>query len=352
MRTQSCAMPLNQCVVGIGEILMDVFEDGEATMGGAPFNVIFHLNQLMHLLSTGEAVFLSAVGADVWGRHIRSALEGAAMSTNYLAEVKQDTGTARVFEEDGGAGFEIQPNVAWDFLELYDGAMELARRCDATVFGSLAQRSEISRSSIRRFVSHVNGHRLYDVNLRRNPRSGVAEYNTEIIVESLRMATLAKMNEEELEEVGLMLGLSPGSSDPQERTRFLMDMLCSEFSLEAIAITRGSKGAMLLSEGKHFALPDSTIDPSRVHPVGAGDSFAAGFLFGIMQGWKPEDTLEVANVLSCYVVQHPSATPRLPEDVLLQIHDLAVKADGHRRLGLLDTPLEALPEHPAPGRND
>ena len=98
-------MPRHQCVVGIGEVLMDVFENEDATVGGAPFNVIFHLNQLMQALSTGEALFLSAVGVDKWGRHIRSTVKAAGMSTRYLAEVERPTGSALVFEFEGGAGF-------------------------------------------------------------------------------------------------------------------------------------------------------------------------------------------------------------------------------------------------------
>ena len=89
-------MSSKQCVVGIGEILMDVFENGEATLGGAPFNVAFHVHQLLNALSLGEAVVLSAVGRDAWGRTIRAQVAAAGMSTGYLANVeRQPTGTAR-----------------------------------------------------------------------------------------------------------------------------------------------------------------------------------------------------------------------------------------------------------------
>jgi fructokinase len=131
-------MPLERCVAGIGEVLIDLFDHGEATVGGAPFNVVFHLNQLVQVLPAGETVFLSAVGRDEWGRKIRSSFANAGISLRYLAEVDQPTGTALVFEEDGGAGFEIQHDVAWDFIQLEPSALELARQCEAVVFGSLA----------------------------------------------------------------------------------------------------------------------------------------------------------------------------------------------------------------------
>jgi fructokinase len=316
-------MPSDQCVVGIGEVLMDVFENGEATVGGAPFNVIFHLHQLMSALGLGDAVFLSALGPDAWGNHIRSRMTAAGMSDRFVSEAESPTGTALVFEHEGGAGFEIQSGVAWDSIQVNEAALELATRCDAVVFGSLAQRAEPSRSSIHRFVSQVRGHRLYDVNLRQNTRSGLPGYNAEIVAESLQLATVVKMNDAELEEVGSLLGMSREANDPEEQIYLRMDRLCREYSLHAIAVTRGPKGAMLATGQEHLKLPDSTLNQSEVHPVGAGDSFAAGLLLGIMQGWSPEESLELANTLSSWVVRHASATPPLTASVLVEIRSLA-----------------------------
>ena len=324
-------MHSNLCVVGIGEVLMDVFEDGQSTVGGAPLNVVFHLNQLIHAVAKGEAFFLSAVGKDSYGQQIRSTLTHAGISTRYLAEADRHTGTALVFEADGGAGFEIQADVAWDCIQLDESALDLAMRCDATVFGSLAQRSPVSCASIRRFVSQVGSHhpgqRLYDVNLRRNTRTGTAGYTAEIVNESLKLATLVKMNNVELEEVCTMLGLDAESQDPWERMLLWMERLARDFSLNTVALTRGANGALLFSGGRHLRLPDSTFDQALVHPVGAGDSFAAGLLFGIMQGWPPEESLGLADILSSYVVQQVSATPPLPESIIAAIRSMAQSAD-------------------------
>jgi fructokinase len=319
-------MSQKKCVAGIGEVLIDVFENGQTTLGGAPFNVTFHLHQLLTALSMGEAIFLSAVGNDQLGHSIRDAVAASGMSTDYLARVDRPTGTALVFESDGGAGFEIKPDVAWDAIRLSAQARLLAEQCDAVVFGSLAQRGEVSRESIRQFVSNVNGHRLYDVNLRRNTTNGVAGYSPEIVAESLHLATVVKMNDVELEEVCLLLGLSSQSRDQEDRTLSLIESLQEEFSLTAVAITRGSKGALLHSQGRSLSLRDSELDQGLVHPVGAGDSFAAGLLFGIMQGWAPEHSLYLANVLSSWVVQHVSATPTLPKSVLCEVRELATRA--------------------------
>jgi fructokinase len=305
---------------------MDVFENGQVTLGGAPFNVIFHVHQLLTALSMGEAAIVSAVGPDVWGGSIRNAVAQAGMSTAWLMPVDKPTGSALVFESGGGAGFEIQQDVAWDAIDLKSDAWQLAARCDAVVFGSLAQRSELSRKNIQQFVSMVKGHRLYDVNLRRNTTNGVAGYNAEIIASSLKLATVVKMNDGELEEVGQLLGISPESRHPEERIRLFMERLRVAYSLTAVAITRGSKGALLFSNGQQLQLPDSTLEQSLVHPVGAGDSFAAGLLFGIIQGWAPEQSLALADLISRYVVCQVSATPPFPPELLAKVRDLAHRA--------------------------
>jgi sugar/nucleoside kinase (ribokinase family) len=108
-----------------------------------------------------------------------------------------------------------------------------------------------------------------------------------------------------------------------------MERLARDFALDAVAVTRGSKGALLWGDGRLLRLADSVLDQSMVHPVGAGDSFAAGLLFGILQEWMLEESLELANILSSYVVQQVSATPRLPVRVLTVISELADRANAN-----------------------
>ena len=147
------------CIAGIGEVLVDVFESGEVTVGGAPFNVTFHLHQLLAALSLGEGAFVSAVGPDSWGFSIRRAAERAGMSTRYLAEVDRPTGSALVFERDGGAGFEIRADVAWDCICVDDAAMDLAARCNAVVLEAWpsARRSHAKAFAVSSPQSEVTG---------------------------------------------------------------------------------------------------------------------------------------------------------------------------------------------------
>ena len=312
--------------VGIGEVLLDVFEDGAETVGGAPLNVTFHLNQLMHALSVGEARFISRVGRDASGKKVLDYLAAADMNVDFVSQDETlPTGTALVFTDSGHAGFEIAQNVAWDQIQADLDATGFARQASAVVFGSLAQRSSVSRETVRRTVAAVRGERLYDVNLRRNTRSHIAGYSEGIIRSSLELATIVKLSDEEIDEVSSLMECATSQSSGVERRWEQMTLLANQFHLSMVALTRGAKGALILCDGERFCLPDSTLPQDNVHPVGAGDAFAAGLLFGRIQGWETRQCLEMAEIMATWVVQNVSATPRLTEDVVLKVHALHEK---------------------------
>lgn len=322
-------------VAGIGEILMDVFEDGTATLGGAPFNVTFHLHQLLQTFDLGEGIFLSATGEDHWGQAIRQGVADAGISTRYLAlDREHPTGTAMVFHQEDEVVFNIGADVAWDYLDFTPELEQVARTARAVIFGSLAQRAPLARATIQRFVTQVNGPRLYDVNLRQNTGDRVRGYSPAIVRQSLALATIVKMNDAELHEISEMLGIARPTGEDDAHVWHWMDRLAAEFTLTAVAVTRGARGALLVAGDQHLRLPDSTLDPSLVHPVGAGDSFAAGLLFGFLSGWPAETSIQMANTLSSWVVQQVSATPAMPESIQAEIRRLASQASADAdRLG-------------------
>jgi fructokinase len=325
------------CVAGVGEILMDVFEDGTSTLGGAPFNATFHVHQLLSASGLGKGVMVSAVGRDQWGEFMRSSVAAAAISEDYIAiDPLHPSGTASVFERPGDAGFEIRKDVAWDYLECMPAIEQLARRSTAVIFGSLAQRSPKSRDTIQRFVSQVDGCKFYDVNLRRNTTDGVASYSEEILRKSCALASIVKMNCEELEEVATLFGFFvDGSVSHEERTWLLMNCLYEEYSLRAVIVTRGPKGALLLSGDKRLALPDSRLPQDEINPVGAGDAFSAGLLYGIVQGLTLEASLQLADMMSTWVVQHVSATPPLSDEMREKVLGFVKRcsSDSHFEIG-------------------
>lgn len=304
-------------LIGVGEVLLDVFEEGRSTVGGAPLNVTFHLHQLLTTLELGQATIVSAVGNDAAGTRILQYLADFEMDTSFVSHIaEKPTGSALVFSHEGSAGFEIAQDVAWDDIQSSPRLLELAARSSAVVFGSLAQRGPVTHATIQQLVAAVAGERLYDVNLRVNTRTKIAGYSAEILHQSLTLATIAKMNDEELETVAEMLDFTSALPAGEERQRDLIHKLAHGYQLSVVALTRGAKGAIVLCDGEEHALPDSTLAQQEIHPVGAGDSFAAGLLFGRVQKWPIASCLKLAETMANWVVLHESATPRFTPQII------------------------------------
>ena len=296
---------------------MDLFEDGTATLGGAPLNVVLHANQLLRIISDRSCgIIVSATGVDEWGKAIRSKLLSEGMSLTHLAENSAPTGTALVFAQGNDVEFKISEDVAWDSLIEGEAEIELAKRCSAVVFGSLAQRARTSRQMIRSFVGAVNGIRLYDVNLRTNTTDGRPGYTPEILDSSCRLATIVKANIRELIEVTKILGIgSPQRLDSEETDVLeLMECFRKHYSLHSVVVTRGDRGALFCSSTEQFVLESPPVALEHVYPVGAGDAFSAGLLFGLSCGWQNSEALQLAEKMGFWVAQHVSATvPLSPE---------------------------------------
>lgn len=309
-------------ITGIGEILMDVFESGSATVGGAPFNVAFQAHQLLTASGRGRGDMVSAVGEDKWGRHILATVKDAGISTEYIkVDSSHPTGVANVFVGGGEAGFEIVPDVAWDYLA-GDAATDALVRCtNAVAFGSLAQRLPTSGKMIRDFVQKVDGHRLFDVNLRQNTTDKKKNYSAEVIDESCAVASIVKTNEVELEEIGEMLSFDAitAAVGTEDRLWAQMEELLKRYGLFAIAVTRGGKGAMLMTSSERVRLEDSKLKKDEIHPVGAGDAFSAGLLYSLTQGLPLEKSARLADKLASSVTQYESSTPRLTDAIWAEL---------------------------------
>lgn len=283
-------------VVGLGEILWDLLPSGRQ-LGGAPANFAY----CSHLLGDGANV-ASRAGDDPLGHDIRMHLANAGLSDEFLqTDAVEPTGTVCVqLDATGQPKFEITQPVAWDFLEWTRQWEQLAKSADAVCFGSLAQRSEQSRSTILNFLRATRADclRVFDVNLRQN------FYSEEIIRESLNCANVVKLNHEEVPRVRELLGMNDG-----DEISFAQS-LSGKFALKLVCVTRGSTGSMLCDlAGKHEH-PGFRIQVKDT--IGAGDAFTAGLVHGALRGWGLAETNDCANRIGAWVAAHTGAMPQAP----------------------------------------
>jgi fructokinase len=314
--------------IGIGEVLYDMFEDGTETLGGAPLNFAVHVHQLASRLSVGHGTIVSCINSDHRGYKVLDSLHRFGMSTRYVGkDPSHPTGFVSVFMQNAEPGYQIEDGAAWDYITDRLALKDLAGQCDAVCFGSLAQRSPVSRDTIRSFLQNApQAIRLYDVNLRRNTLTGETGYSPEIVAYSCQAATIIKANQSELFTILDLLGIDCPADHTLDGIRRRMELLLAHFPAQAIVVTRGAEGTIVLSRKGELDLSTPITTEGVPHPVGAGDACSAGILFGITLGWDIHTTMELANRMGADVAAHPSATPPLSHGTLsfahARLHDL------------------------------
>jgi fructokinase len=304
--------------VGIGEALYDVFEDGMETLGGAPLNFAVHAHQLASQLGIGHGIIVSCINTDRRGNGIIDFLFRMGMSTRYVGKDSgHSTGFVSVFMQNGEPGYQIESGAAWDYIPDRPILKDLASHCHAICFGSLAQRTSVSRDTIRSFLQNApQAIRLYDVNLRQNMLTGEAGYSPEIIAYSCQTATIIKANQSELFALLDLLGISLPADRTLGGIQRRMEALLAHFPAQTIVVTRGAEGTAVLNRNGEFDLTAPVATGGTHHPVGAGDACSAGILLGIALGWDLHTTMELANRMGADAADHPSATPPLSPHTL------------------------------------
>jgi len=288
---------MNEYIVGIGEVLWDVFPTGKK-LGGAPANFAYHVSSLG---LNGLAV--SAIGKDDLGDETLKALD--EHNLNYHIErVGEPTGTVQVtLDSEGVPQYEIKTGVAWDNIPYTDELARIAGSTIAVCFGSLAQRSEVSRETIHRFLDAVPGDclKIFDINIRQT------FYTKENLEDSLRRADILKINEEEIVLVAKLFGMP--ESGMEDVARKLME----EYSLKMVILTCGAVGSYVFHSGGVSYLDTPKVDV--VDTVGAGDSFTGAFVASILSGKSVEEAHRKAVDVSAYVCTQSGAMPPviLPE---------------------------------------
>lgn len=276
-------------VVGIGEVLWDVFPTGKKA-GGAPINFVYHATQMG---AKGYAV--SAVGDDDLGKEILKELKDN--NINYIIEtVPYPTGTVLVTLNDGIPSYEIVQNTAWDNIPLSQAAIDITKQADAICYGTLALRSENTRKTVNTLLSYApkNAIRFFDINLRQN------YYSKELIDSLLKQANVFKINDDEIKVIKEMYKLN-GTDD--DVCRYFIDA----FNLRFLIFTAGEKYSIVYSPGEKSRIETPKV--TVVDTVGAGDAFSGAFIYKILTGSTLRQAHEEAVKTAAFVCTKAGAWP-------------------------------------------
>ena len=276
-------------IICFGEVLWDALPSG-LFLGGAPMNVCYHLNQLEI-----DAIICSKVGDDRLGKEALRRIEQKGISAEYIQlDDSQETGFVEVVMTDKGEpDYNIIKPVAWDSIEFTREVKKLAEDSWGLVFGTLAQRDEISRNTLRQLWKS-DCRKILDVNVR-------PPYDDKAIVQdSLEIADIVKMNDEELIQIKEWFSISGTEQESVEK-------LSHEFNFSTACITKGAEGAILFQDGNWYKHSGYKIEATDT--VGAGDAFFAALIYGIRHYMRGKELLKYANAAGSLVAQKNGALP-------------------------------------------
>lgn len=288
----------NTIVVGMGEALWDVLPEGKK-IGGAPANFAYHVSQFGL-----ESRVVSAVGDDKLGMEILENFREKKLSA-MVEVVPYPTGTVQVeLDAEGVPCYDIKEGVAWDNIPYTPTLEGLAQCTKAVCFGSLAQRSVVSRETINRFLDAMPSEdtwKIFDINLRQG------FYTKEILCNSFEKCNVLKINDEELVTVSRMFGY-PGI-DLQDKCWILL----AKYNLKMLILTCGVNGSYVFTPGHVSFVETPKVEVADT--VGAGDSFTAAFVSSVLQGLSVTEAHKLAVETSAYVCTQNGAMPVLPQEL-------------------------------------
>jgi fructokinase len=270
-----------------GEVLFDHFPDGSRVLGGAPFNVAWHLQAF------GQAPrLISRVGADPEGALVRAAMRDWGLSSSALqTDAVHPTGQVAVSFQDGEPSYNIVPDCAYDHIEEVS-----LPECDLLYHGTLAARFPTSADTLRQLRTSHPRLVFVDVNLR-SPW-----WREALTKEFLQGADWVKLNSDEL-------ALLTGTTASSETARDFLH----HYQLQGLLVTLGAKGAdVFLADDQRLTVAPSP-DIELVDTVGAGDAFTAVMLLGLQNDWPMPLALERAQQFAAAIVGRRGATVSEPD---------------------------------------
>lgn len=292
---------MKNVIVGLGEALWDCLPDGKK-LGGAPANFAYHTGQFG--LNT---LAVSALGEDSLGTETLEELKSKGI--NYLMPlVDYPTGSVQVELDNAGVPtYDIKEGVAWDNIPFTTELEEVAKNCSCVCFGSLAQRSSVSRQTIQKFIEATPESclKIFDINLRQN------FYTKDIICNSLKQANILKINDEELVTIGRLFGY-PGL-DIENKCWLLL----GKYNLDMLVLTCGVNGSYVFAPNLLSFRETPKVEVADT--VGAGDSFTGTFAAAILNGIAIPEAHQLAVEASAFVCTQHGAMPKFPKDLIDKI---------------------------------
>lgn len=286
--------------VSYGEVLFDVFKNAKK-IGGAPLNLALRIKSFGFPVS-----MISAVGNDEDGNILIDYIKDHEIDVSgIIVKDNYNTGLVTVeLSQSGSASYTIEHPSAWDKIETNDTLKNIVSPSDVFLYGSLACRDEVSRTTLYNLLENNKSYKVFDVNLR------APHYKIETLKELMNAADFIKFNDEELLEISAELGSA--SKSIEENIHFISQYT----NTDSICVTKGKHGAVLLWKGVLYHNAGFLI--KVIDTVGAGDSFLASLITQLLSNGNPQKAIDFACAVGSIVAGHEGANPEIKEEDIYQ----------------------------------
>ncbi|MFJ7728552.1 sugar kinase [Neobacillus sp. NPDC097160] len=287
---------------------MRFVESFHRKVGGAELNFAIGCARLG--LRTG---WISRLGNDEFGRHIQNFVRGEGIDITQVKLVEgypTSVNFKEIMEDGTGQTFYYRANSPTSTLSPDDLTEELFK--NAKILHITGVFPAVREQNFEIILKAVELAKKLHVRISFDPNIRLKLWRKEQAIlklsQLLPFVDIILTGEDEAE---LLFGVK----EPK-----LIIEACRKYGISHIAIKRGAHGSIGYHNGVYVEAPPAKAR-KVVDTVGAGDGFDAGFVYGVINNWPLEKTLEFANTIGSMVVSVSGDNEGLPylEDVLIQM---------------------------------
>lgn len=279
-------------IVCFGEVLWDVFPTHKK-IGGAPLNVALRLKSFGN-----DVVIISSVGNDIEGKAIIDFIKTNTINTDEI-QIDNEFNTSQVkvvLDKGGSASYNIEFPCAWDYIQLKETSKNSVSKADAFIFGSLVTRNSVSKETLIKLLKCAK-FKVFDVNLR------APHYNMIVLNELMVEADFIKFNDDELLEICKYYNFK--SNKLEENIKYISN----KTKTPNICVTLGGDGAILFKSNTFYKSSGYSVKVKDT--VGAGDSFLATLIHGLLNNEKALQAINLACAVGALVASMDGANPEI-----------------------------------------
>jgi len=255
-------------------------------IGGCASNVAVDLARLGR-----KPVVVGRIGADMPGRFVREELAASGVDTRHLVDSPGQTSSTlvvNVCHEDRRFIHAFGANALFDASEITPELVRTSKVLYLGGFGLMPRLAGDRVADLFRLARQVHVPTVLDVVV---PDPGACRAQ---LLEVLPWTDVFLPNADEAR-------LLSGIADPLDQARHFRNA-----GAGTVVITCGNQGAVLASRSE--TLRAGIFPAEFIDGTGSGDAFAAGFIWGLIEGCSAERCLEMGSALGASCVRRSGAT--------------------------------------------